>query len=642
MPLEAPKLDTRTFEQIFAAARLRIPRYTPEWTDFNESDPGITLLQLFSWLTELQLYELNRVPDRSYVKFLQLLGLQLEPAQPARADLTFTAGAGAAVGPVPARTQVTAPPPEGGPPLVFETSDGLSLVRVPLVDVQVYDGTAYTVVSAANAAAESSFRPLGWVPQIGSALYLGFAQTNPPALDPVFPPEVRLRAFLPLAGHRGAPVSCSEAEHPPLPPVRLAWEAKPSAGAPAWRELNVFEDETGALTREGYIVLEGPREIALTTEGQVAEPRFWLRCRIVSGAYSAGRSPEVEAIRPNTVPAENLSTVHDELVGTSEGLPGQTFELRRRPVRAGTLELLVGDETVPLAEWKLVEDFLASGSDDSHYTLDETASVVAFGDGRRGRIPVAGAEIVARTYRFGGGTAGNVGAGEIAGLLTKIAGVEEVTNERPAVGGRDEQSVEDLKQRAPRTLRHRGRAVTAEDFAALAERAGGIVKATAIALAHPDHPGIEVPGAVTVVVVPDTEDVPPQPSSDLVRHVCRYLSSYRLLTSEVFVKGPAYQAVKVEARIAAEPYAAFDAVKRDVIAALDSALEPLTRGFGEELYPTSLYSVILRVKGVAAVPALALVVDGRPHELTKAIVLPRDGLVYGARHEIVVEPRIDL
>src|SRR3954471_585289 len=90
MALALPDLDTRRFDEIYAEARRRIPRYTPEWTDFNDSDPGITLLQLFAWLTELQLYALNRVPERSAVKLLQLLGLQLRPAQPARAHVTFT------------------------------------------------------------------------------------------------------------------------------------------------------------------------------------------------------------------------------------------------------------------------------------------------------------------------------------------------------------------------------------------------------------------------------------------------------------------------------------------------------------------------------------------------------------------------
>ena len=88
MPLQAPKLDDRTFEQIVSEAKTLIPRYTQAWTDYNESDPGITLIQLFAWMTDMLLYRLNQVPELNYIKFLELLGIKPRPAQPARAEPT--------------------------------------------------------------------------------------------------------------------------------------------------------------------------------------------------------------------------------------------------------------------------------------------------------------------------------------------------------------------------------------------------------------------------------------------------------------------------------------------------------------------------------------------------------------------------
>ena len=64
-------------------------RYCPEWTEYNVSDPGITLIELFAWMTEQIVYRLNRVPDKNYVKFMELLGFQLMPASSAHAQLTF-------------------------------------------------------------------------------------------------------------------------------------------------------------------------------------------------------------------------------------------------------------------------------------------------------------------------------------------------------------------------------------------------------------------------------------------------------------------------------------------------------------------------------------------------------------------------
>src|SRR5579859_3314953 len=87
MTLPIPVLDDRTFQDIVDECKRMIPRYTPEWTDHNVSDPGVTLIELFAWMTELLLYRINQVPQRNYIKFLEMIGVHLEPAQPARAEI---------------------------------------------------------------------------------------------------------------------------------------------------------------------------------------------------------------------------------------------------------------------------------------------------------------------------------------------------------------------------------------------------------------------------------------------------------------------------------------------------------------------------------------------------------------------------
>ena len=85
-----PNLDDRRYDDIVTEAKALITRYAPEWTNHNDSDPGITLIQLFAWMTDMQLFRLNQVPELNYIKFLELLGIELKPALPARAELTFT------------------------------------------------------------------------------------------------------------------------------------------------------------------------------------------------------------------------------------------------------------------------------------------------------------------------------------------------------------------------------------------------------------------------------------------------------------------------------------------------------------------------------------------------------------------------
>ena len=88
--LPEPILDDLRFQKdLVDEARRRIIRYCPDWTDYNISDPGITLIELFAWMTEMLTYRLNLVPEKNYIRFLDLLGLQLKPASCATTELTF-------------------------------------------------------------------------------------------------------------------------------------------------------------------------------------------------------------------------------------------------------------------------------------------------------------------------------------------------------------------------------------------------------------------------------------------------------------------------------------------------------------------------------------------------------------------------
>ncbi|HVH13749.1 MAG TPA: hypothetical protein VM759_11885, partial [Longimicrobium sp.] len=74
MPLIVPRIDDRDYPRILSEAMARIPVHTPEWTNFNDADPGVTLLQLFAFMTDSLLYRANLIPERNRLKFLELLG----------------------------------------------------------------------------------------------------------------------------------------------------------------------------------------------------------------------------------------------------------------------------------------------------------------------------------------------------------------------------------------------------------------------------------------------------------------------------------------------------------------------------------------------------------------------------------------
>src|ERR1700676_5124093 len=136
MPLTPPNLDDRQYADIVAEAKTLIPRYAPEWTNFNESDPGTTLVELFAWMTEILVFRLNQVPDLNYIKFMQLVGIELKAAKPARAELTFsTSRPDVSTVIVPLGTQVAAAG-DSGQTLIFELDEALVAIGALLVAVQ--------------------------------------------------------------------------------------------------------------------------------------------------------------------------------------------------------------------------------------------------------------------------------------------------------------------------------------------------------------------------------------------------------------------------------------------------------------------------------------------------------------------------
>src|SRR3954464_11761588 len=89
MPLQLPNLDDRRYQQLREEALARVPVHNPEWTNFNESDPGVTLVELFAFMTESLLYRADQIPERNRLKFLDLLGVGLMPGQAARGLVTL-------------------------------------------------------------------------------------------------------------------------------------------------------------------------------------------------------------------------------------------------------------------------------------------------------------------------------------------------------------------------------------------------------------------------------------------------------------------------------------------------------------------------------------------------------------------------
>ena len=95
MPLPAPAIDDRRYQDLLNEALARIPVHTPEWTNLGPADPGVTMIEVFAFLTENLLYRANQIPERNRSKFINLLGIPLSPASSARGLVVITNNSGA-------------------------------------------------------------------------------------------------------------------------------------------------------------------------------------------------------------------------------------------------------------------------------------------------------------------------------------------------------------------------------------------------------------------------------------------------------------------------------------------------------------------------------------------------------------------
>ena len=409
----------------------------------------------------------------------------------------------------------------------------------------------------------------------------------------------------------------------------------------------------------------------------------------VSGTTLAGTAPApvFTGLYLNTAWAVQSETVRDEILGSSTGIADQQFKFTKSPVVAeevwvDELATLTESERKTLADetpeavrevfddagsltrflilWSPADDLAEAGASDRVYAIDRTFGQVQFGDGEHGAVPPIGKDNLVATYRAGGGARGNVAAGQITTLRSTIPFVDKVLNPAAAGGGSDTELVESAVVRGPRSIKHRGRAVTAEDFEQLAlESSQAVARVKALPLFN--DRGEYQTNWVTVIIVPGTADARPAPSPQLRARVEQYLreraASSAAFPKQVKVSGPAYVEVKVNADIYAESIDLTPQVESAAVAALEAFLHPLTGGytqsgweFGRLPCLSDFYGLLEAVEGMdhienlrmtlspvtpGGAKAAAAVVVSEDHPLD--VVVPVYTLVYSGEHKFDVK-----
>jgi predicted phage baseplate assembly protein len=474
--LISPILDDRTYEQLREELVKRIPVYAPEWTDHNESDPGIALLELFAYLGESLLYRFNQIPDTTKIAFLRLLGVAPRPATPASALITVSTDLAAGVL-VPREAEAKA----GAVSFATEADlqawplDCVAAGKTPAPEpvtradrdrredaahrrsLRADDPKAYYETSLVPAdPAQQDAQPLDVATTIDQSLWIVLLR-RPTITDIVqlagrsvfiglaFDVQVQRPFDLQsLDAAQAAAYGSPDLLADPPPMLWRLWNGPPKpAGAEAFTSVEIGSDSTRGLTSTGVVEVILPDPLPtfdpldpllggtdspppLPDEDMAANVIAWLQVARPKTAHIDDVIRRVSWVGINVVGVQQSLKTTPELLGIGDGDSDQRYPLAHRPVLPETVQLQV-EEADGWQPWSEVEPHVRGGPNDRYFTVDYTAGSVSFtGE----RVPQPGQQIRVLAYRYGGGTAGNVAAGAISALVG-VSGTKDVSNRWP-------------------------------------------------------------------------------------------------------------------------------------------------------------------------------------------------------------------
>lgn len=669
MTLKPPLIDSRTSTDIAEQTRQLLchyfsgaPHYWRPGDDGGEA--GRALAGVFAHYCGLVIDRVNRAAEKNFLAFLDLLGNVPVPPLPAQVPLSFLLEGTASEGfSIAAGTRAQAEPPAGSSePLMFETTSDL---WVTTLELAAFDKTPNNglpardvtrLILSTSGAEERTDKQEGIFDQ-AETFHFGLDLAKGRA----FPENRPVSLFFFISN---AKYDSTGEVVGPGPATRVVWEY--SASATAWKPLLV-EDESESLTRSGSVQFLVPADFTRQQRHLFERKLFWVRARLEGPANPAiyRPAPRLKGVALNTVFAQQAMSMRNEVLGSSNGNAGQSFTAFRKPVLPGQrLEVLERQAAAGAAEeawslWQEVPNFYGSTPQDRHYIVDRITGEIRFGDGKLGMIPPSGTRNVRLGhYQTGGGAAGNIAVGQLKTLVAGHRLIRKVSNHVAAAGGAAGETTDSVLDRAPRALRHRGRAVTSEDYEDLARLASGdVARALCVPLINLAAQPCQVistvadeeqgAGQVSVIVVPQTSDSKPLPSRALIERVGEYLRRNSLATTSLSVVGPLYLRVNIEVHLHLASLRFDDRVKRELGAAFAAYLHPLGgRGglgwpFGRRPHDSDIHRLIRSVAGIDHVSylSISLSADERPFGCTgdpvEAIEATDRFLICSGQHSVI-------
>ena len=677
LPLE--NLDKKTFKEILRESKKNIHRFSKEWTDENYHDPGITLLEMFTWLTEMQRYYINRVTTNNHKNFLKMYGVDLKKRNLSNAFISFSNISENRV--VLKGTKLLAEDQ------VFETTKSLQLTKNKVKKLITLVGEEEIDNSNLNTNKNSYYYGFGENLKIGNSLFIGF--------DEKFQKEDNIEIFFNI--NTDYPIDI-KGENIYKYGIKGRWYAYTNDDL--WEELNVNYDETDLFNDSGVISLKSNKNMKKKLIDISYDSLYWLKFEVES--FGVHVSPRINNICFNTIKAVNihhycknnifhncqeikldeyllkeginifqykqkdswidieekdieyeedrivLDKKYNELrvisyfnqfknmsiLGSSTGLSSQSFQVKISNILPESFTLQIGQLQNNKMHWKdfsCKEDLISSSSKDRHFYYEALNDLIHFGNGENGIIPFEGQDnIRIISLAVSNAERGNVKKGEINGFYYQGKGLEGVSvkNIDDAVNGFSGMQIEDGVERVIEDFHEIYRAVTAKDYEEIVKNIPGIRISFVKAVANKNN-------AVIIVVVPFSEKLNPVPDKKLLKIVENHLEDYRLITTKVVGIKPVYIEIFIKCMISTTNNNKFD--KEEFEQKIKNYLSPITPQainadykIGMPVYKGEILKLINEFEGVRFVKKLWIDAKGSniDKDVNGNIYVPYNGIYY--------------
>ena len=618
----------------------RMAQTLPDWRERSPADIGITLVELLAYTADRLSYAQDAVATEAYLatarrrssvrRHARLVDYRMHDGGNARVWVQVrvaTDGGMVRKGQEQFLTRIAGFVPVLSPALRDRAFDHAPQVFEPLHDkplfaalneMEFYDwgsGDCCLPRGATRATLAGAFPDLAVGDVLVFAERLGPHTGRPADADPTRRHAVRLTAV------QGGLTDELQADlgNPPAPITEIRWaedDALPFALClSATLDAELGGGPVGRVSHAlGNIVLaDHGRSVTGEALPDIPQPHLTL----VAGpkAEGCGR-PEPAPVPPRYHPELALGPVTQATL-SRDPLTGDALAydpLVTPSARAATTQQIdarspvvtLTDDTLPAGEtWQARRDLLASYPDDRHFVVEtegDGSARLRFGDDANGRRPNAGTGFTA-AYRVGNGTAGNIGAGALAHVVTTQGAIVSVSNPLPASGGAAPESIEEVRQAAPYAYRRQERAVTEADYAEVARRYPDVQRAAAT-FRWNGH------GHTVFVTIDRFGGRPVTPAFEAGLE--DFLNGYRMAGYDVEVDAPRFVALELGLFVCVSPDHFRAGVKQDLLQVLGSGrlsggrlglFHPDNLSFGDPVYLSPIYAAAMAVEGVTSVKA---------------------------------------